>query len=164
MRIRTKILVSHAVLLTTVTLACVAIVALLSLKHDDRRQLKTSYEQLRNINLVAAEANRLSEQIAELFVLGGQEADIVDAREALVERLSQQRALIEREHLLAGQPGARWGGIDRVEAMESLVAQIDEARIELQMQLAAGRRSEAELIYSRDIENRLDRLLGSLIE
>jgi two-component system, OmpR family, sensor kinase len=164
MRIRTKIFVSHAVLLTTVTLVCFAIVAMLTAKQDDRRQLKTSYEQLRNINLVAAEANRLSEQIAELFILGGQEADILDAREALYGRLAQQRELIEREHLLAGEPGATWGGIDRIQAMEGLVAQIDVSRKELQAHLDAGRRTEAERIYSRDFENRLDRVLGSMIE
>lgn len=164
MRIRTKIFVSHAVLLSTVTFVCIAIVVMLTAKQDDRRQLKTSYEQLRNINLVAAEANRLSEQIAELFILGGQEADIVSARDALYGRLAQHRELIEREHLLAGEPGATWGGIDRIQAMEGLVAQIDLSRMELQAHLDAGRRTEAERIYSRDFENRLDRLLGSMIE
>lgn len=87
MRIRTKLLLSHLVKVSTVTLVCLAIVAALVYTNKDRRQLESSYEQLRNINLAAAEANRLSEQIAELFILGSKEADIVDARDALLERL-----------------------------------------------------------------------------
>jgi two-component system, OmpR family, sensor kinase len=164
MRIRTKILLSHLVKLTTVTLVCLAIVAALTYTADDRRRLLTSYEQLRNINLVAAEANRLSEQIAELFILGGQEADIVDAREALMDRLQRQRELIEKERVLAGEPNATWGGMYRIDEMETLVGEIDRSRAELQAHLAAGRREAAELIYSRDFENRLDRLLGNVIE
>ncbi|MFO7919631.1 MAG: hypothetical protein R6U99_02245, partial [Nioella sp.] len=47
----------------------------------DRQQIKNSYEELRNINLAAGYANRMSEQIAELFILGGQEADVMEARD-----------------------------------------------------------------------------------
>jgi two-component system, OmpR family, sensor kinase len=164
MKIRTKILMSHFAMLATVTLVCMAIVAGLMLTKDDRRRLHTSYEQLRNINLVAADANRLSEQIAELFILGGQEADIVNARDLLLSRLQRQRELIEEEHVLAGQPNATWGGLGRVEEMESKVTQIDAARLELQAHLAAGRRAEAERVFSEDIEHSLDRTFGQLIE
>ncbi len=164
MRIRTKILLSHLVKLMTVTLVCAAIVVALAYTNDDRRQLKTSYEQLRNINLVAAEANRYSEQIAELFILNGQEADIPDARDALLFRLERQRELITREHVLAGEPGATWGGLDRIDEMERLVQQIGEVKLQLISALALGDRRQAELIYSREIEHRLDRMLWQLIE
>jgi HAMP domain-containing protein len=164
MRIGTKIMLSHLVMLTTVALVCLAIVVALAFTKDDRRQLHTSYEQLRNMNLVAADANRYSEQIAELFILGGQEADILDARGMLLSRLRRQRELIEEEHVLAGQPNATWGGLDRVAEMESKVRQIDVARLEIQAHLAADRRTDAERVFREDIEHSLDRTFGQLIE
>ena len=164
MRIRTKILVSHIVLLTTVTLACLAIVAALAFTADDRRRLLASHEQPQNINRVAAEANRLSEQIAELFILGGQEDDIIDAREALMERLRHQRELVEQERALAGAHGSGRARTEPIDEMEALIGEIDESRVQLQDHLAAGRREAAEQIYSRDFEHRLDRMLGHLID
>lgn len=46
-------------MLKTVALVCGGIVAALAYTEDDRRQLETSDERLRNINRVVAEANRL---------------------------------------------------------------------------------------------------------
>lgn len=164
MKIRTKILLSHLTVFTTVTLICVAIVTGLSFTKNDRRQLHTSYEQLRSINLVAADANRYSEQIAEIFILGGQETDIVEARETLLARLNRHRELIDKEHALAGDIGASWGGLDRVDEMIEKVALIDAARQQIQGLLATGRRAEAERLFRDDIEYRLDRTFGQLIE
>jgi two-component system, OmpR family, sensor kinase len=164
MRIRSKILLSHFAVFAAVALVCLGIVIGLSSTESDRRQLFTSYEQLRSINLVAADANRYSEQIAEMFILGGQQTDIVEARDMLMRRLAGHRELIEREHFLAGEPGASWGGLDRVDAMFEKVALIDATRQQIEAELNAGNRAEAERLFSEDIEHRLDRTFAQLIE
>lgn len=164
MRIRTKILLSHLVLLLTVTLASLAIVAALLLSKNDRRQLQTSYEQLRNIKLVAVDANRFSEQIAELFILGGEEADIAEARDTLIARLEQRRRLIQAEDALSNHGSARPGRLESVDGIERIVARMDRAQSSLHTYLIEGRKADAERMWRRDFEGQLEQSLEALID
>lgn len=164
MRIRTKFLLSHLAVFTAVALVCLAIAIGLSLTTKDRDQLHTSYEQLRSINLVAANANRLSEQIAEIFILGGQDADIVEARDALLAQLHRHRELIDEEHRLKGRPYTPYDELDHVEEMIAKVGMIDAARLQIQSYLASGRRADAERVFRDDIEHSIDQSFGLLID
>ena len=164
MRIRTKIILSHLTGLVTVTLVCLAIIIGLGLTREDRRQLQTSYAQLRNINLVAVDANKLSAQIAELFVAGDQDAEIREARDSLLSGLQRQRDLIREEHALAGEPDATWGGLDRVAQMEIKVQEIDQSRLLIQDHLQAGRRAEALQVFNTRIYHQLGQVLLELVE
>jgi len=157
-------MLSHAAKLASVTLACLGIVVALTSTDDDRRQLKTSYELIRNINLTAAASNRLSEQIAELFILDGHEADIEEARDALLSRLDKQRDLVQAQLDLDGNRGARQRDLEQIAQMEDLVSRIDQSRKVLEAYLEAGRTDDAAERYSRDFENLLDIMLAQLID
>lgn len=164
MLIRTKLLASHLIKLVSVTLVCFGIIAALIFSNQDRQQIKNSYEELRNINLAAVHANRMSEQIAELFILGGQEADVMEARDALLARLDRQTELVrEREQLRGGDPSLR-DEVRQIEEMKHIVADIDQSRKVLGAHLAAGRIQAAARVYSDEFENRLDQQLGELLD
>lgn len=62
-----------------------------------------------------------------------------------------------------GNPDANASGLERVARMTDLVGEIDSSRRVLEEHLAAGRQDEAALVYGRDFENRLDRMLGELL-
>ena len=164
MRIRTKIMLSHLTGLLTVTLVCATIIVGLGFTRDDRRQLETSYAQLRNINLVAVDANKLSAQIAEVFIAGDQSADIVEARDSLIMRLQRQRELIREEQAMARAMGEEWTSLERVDQMEVIVAEIDKARLLIQDHLRAGRRGEAQAVFNTQIYRQLGQVLLQLIE
>ena len=164
MRIRTKIMLSHLTGLVTVTLVCLGIIVGLGLTRDDRRQLQTSYAQVRNINLVAVDANKLSAQIAELFIAGDQDAEIREARDSLLSGLQRQRELIREEQILASEPDAPWGGLDRVAQMETKVRQIDAARLQIQAHLRSGQRAEALQVFNTEIYHQLGQVLLELVE
>ncbi|TJZ89867.1 HAMP domain-containing protein [Paracoccus gahaiensis] len=164
MRIRTKIMLSHLTGLVTVTLVCLAIIVGLGFTRDDRRQLHTSYEQLRNINLVAVDAHSLSAQIAELFIVGDQDAEIRQARDSLLARLDRQRELIREEQTLANETGAPWASLNRVDLKEDKVRELDQARLLIQDHLSSGRRAEALEIFNTEVYDQLGLVLLELVE
>lgn len=166
MRLRSKILLSHALLAAAVMLICVAIVAAIRIADSNRRQLQQSYEQIRNINLVAATANDFAEQIAELFVLGLDDAEIQVSRERVLDRIDVQRTLIEGELEIVSDPVERAEELAELGLMNDMAAMVDDLdRLARSVigELAAGRRDEAVAIYARDIENRFDAILGEMI-
>ncbi|CTQ31889.1 sensor histidine kinase [Jannaschia rubra] len=166
MRIRTKILSSHAILAATVALICVVIIFTLRVADGNRRQLAASYEQLRNIDLIATEANHYVEQIAELIIIGPQGADMEHARAALRSHIATQRVLIAGEIDWLQDPEERDGEIAElalIDRIEALVDDLDEVYARLSSELAAGRRDVADALYRDEVEDRLDDELGALI-
>lgn len=168
MRLRTKILLSHAVMALAVTLICIVIVEALRLAERNQRHLQASYEQIRSINLVAAASNDFSEQIAELFILGEVGAGEIDvARDTLFATLDHKRALIEDELTFIRSPRGRVreeAELVRLERMRAIIQQLDAVQAVMREQLVAGRRAEAEALYLDQVEHRLDSGLGELIE
>lgn len=166
MRIRTKILSSHAVLATAVALICVVIIFTLQVSDVNRRQLSASYEQLRNIDLIATEANHFIEQIAELIIIGPQDADIYHAREMLRKHLSLQRTLVSSELDWLEDQEDRAGEtveLTLIDQIETVLTELDQVYAQLATELAAGRRDQADALYRDEVENRLDDELGRLI-
>ncbi|MGI3212333.1 ATP-binding protein [Roseovarius tibetensis] len=164
MLIRTKLLASHLIKLVSVMLVCFGIIAALIFSNQDRQQIKNSYEELRNINLAAIHANRMSEQIAELFILGGQEPDLVEARDALLARLDRQANLIREHERLPDDQATLPDEFRQIDEMKRIVTEIDQSRKVLGAHLAAGRTEEATRVYSDEFENRLDHQLGELLD
>ncbi|SFG26908.1 HAMP domain-containing protein [Palleronia marisminoris] len=167
MQIRTKILASHATMAVVVTVIAIGIVVILRIGDANQRQLRSSYEQIRAINLIAAWANDYSEQVAEIFILGTDETEIDEAREELLAALSTKAQLVADEiAYLADEvdvAGER-NELRRIETMRQTLEELDLVRRPIGPLLAEGRRTEAEAIYRRDIEHRLDTVLGALID
>lgn len=166
MRIRTKILSSHAVLAMAVALICVVIIFTLRVADVNRRQLSASYEQLRNIDLIATEANHYIEQIAELIILGPQDADIYHARRVLREHLALQRTLVSNELDWLEDQEERAGEameLTLIDQIEAVLSELDQIYAQLATEVAAGQRDVADALYRDEVENRLDDELGRLI-
>ncbi|MCL3883144.1 ATP-binding protein [Marivita sp. GX14005] len=167
MRIRTKILLSHAVLALSVALISAVIIVMLSAADHNRRELGASYEQLRNIDLIATEANHYIEQIAELIIIGPQAADIDHARSALQDHIETQKRLITAEIDWLDAFDARAEEVEElrlINRIEDLVSELDGVYLRLSSELQQGNRETADAIYRDEVEERLDEELGDVIE
>lgn len=167
MKIRTKMLASHAIMAAVVTAIAAAIVLMLRIGDANQRELRSSYEQIRAINFIAAWANDYSEQVAELFILGTGEAEIEAAQEGLLEALDRKAELVAKEIAYLADPADIAGEeleLRRIATMRETVRQLDGVRMRIAPLLAEGRRTEAERLYRDEIEHRLDTVLGALIE
>jgi signal transduction histidine kinase len=166
MRIRTKIFLSHMVLAMTVALFSVVIIYTLHITAQSRRQLADSYEQIRNLYLIADKGNYLVEQIAELVIIGPQDTEMASARAMLLKRLAKQRKLVSAELDHLDDPEA-WAEerreIDWMDNIESVIRDLDDAYQKLESELAAGHRDAADAFYKNNVENRLDDQLETLI-
>jgi nitrogen fixation/metabolism regulation signal transduction histidine kinase len=168
MRLRTKILISHAVMAVSVTLITVVIIAALRLADRNQQHLHSSYEQIRRINLVAALANDFAEQIAEMFIMDvGVDRAIAEARSGLHRQLDKIQPLIEEQLALAETPEHReqeQQELVHLEAMRAVVRDLDAAQADMYEHLAAGRRAAAEELYRARVEHRLDTELDAMIQ
>ncbi len=166
MKIRTRILAFQLVVTTAIVL--MAVVAYLNVQstnwHIDR--VRWSRDQLDAVTRLQVRANRYSEQIAELLVLG--EAERPDLESA---RVDMSGGLTELRRLEAGeaealrrfgedQPGAE---ASRLEQMASLYRQVDGAVERMLLLAREGRQREAVELFRTEIENRLDAELEDLI-
>lgn len=166
MRIRTKIFSSHMVLAATVAIFAIVIIVTLRIADQHRRQLADSYEQVRNIYLIANEAHHFVEQIAELVIIGSQGADLNNSRKKLMARLARQRRLVSSEVEWLTDPeerAAELREIDLVDDIERVVRELGGVYQKLEDLLAAGRRSLASSIYNDKVEHDLDEALDALI-
>ena len=164
MTIRTKILLSHAIMAAVVALVAVVIITILRIGGHNQREVQTSYEQIRAINLIAVSANDYSEQVAELFVLGTDPAEIEEAHAQLLAALERKARLIEEEHLGSDDPEEAAQELRRIDLTGDLLTQLEVLRRRVAALLAEGRRPEAEQLYHDQIEHRLDDALGALID
>lgn len=167
MRIRTKLLASHGTTAIVVTVIAATIIAILRIGDANQRELSSSHEQIRAIYAIAAWANDYSEQIAELFILGTDPAEIEEAREGLLAALASKEALVgeEIDYLSdAEEIAEEEREIARIEAMRETLSGLDALRIRVASLLDDGRRDAAEAVYRDQIEHRLDSVLGELIE
>jgi two-component system, OmpR family, sensor kinase len=125
-----------------------------------RRQLAANSQ-------LAIDANRYSEQIAELLLVGEPERpDFDSARNELVAALAEVRQAVEQEENLLRTPGERAEEqleAHRLDRMVTLFGEIDRAVERLLLLDQQGRREEAIALFRSDIENRLDAEFAQLI-
>ncbi len=166
MRLRTKILSSHAVLAVTVAVICLGIIFALRIADTNRRQLSASYEQLRNIDLIATEANHYIEQIAELIIIGPEAADLDEVKLTLSDGLSFQRDLIRSEIDWLGSHEDRDDELAELALIDAMAQKLDELHQmteRIASELIAGHRDVADRLYRDEVENRLDDELDELL-
>ncbi|ROU00159.1 sensor histidine kinase [Histidinibacterium lentulum] len=167
MKIRTKLFASHATMSGLAVVVALAIIAILRVSDANVRELQSSYEQIRAINLIDSRANRYSEQVAELFILGTDPAEIEEAHAGLFAALAHKELLVRMEQDELSDAAELDRGreeIGRLEAMRDAVANLELGWQEAGRLLEAGRRAEAERLYRERIEDGFDSALGQLIE
>jgi signal transduction histidine kinase len=156
------------VVLTLAVLAMAAI-AVLSVRganyYIDRVQL--SRHQVDAMTELAIRANRFSEQIAELLLIGEPErVDFDDAREKLRLQFGILRRLAREEDDLVSDPDNDVEEQEealRLDQMRTLVREINRAVERVLLLDQQGRRDEAVALFRSDIENRFDRDFEALI-
>ncbi|MGO1463056.1 MAG: ATP-binding protein [Marinobacter sp.] len=166
MQIRTKIYLSHMAVIATVAVFFVVIIFSLRFADERRRQFSESYEQLRDIYLIANEAHHFVEQIAELIAIGPQDADIKRIYKSLMERLAMQRETVSNEAGRLDDPGERADELREIQLLNNIgnvVQELDEVYWRLAQELAAGRKDAASSLYNAWVENDLDEQLDALI-
>ncbi len=166
MRIRTKILLSHMTLAATVAIFSIIIIYSLHLAGQSRHELTESYRQIHNLNRLNSDGNYLVEQIAELLILGPQDAEMHTAHVKINKRLAKQRGLISSAVERINDPGKRAEErheLDRVDKIERVVRELNAVYHELEGKLAAGHTKAAAVLYGDKVENDLDDKLETLI-
>ena len=124
-------------------------------------------QQLRAISELAVAANRYSEQIAEMLLIGPPErADFESARTALEASFAKLEQLSREEiaFLQAPEEEVReQRELDRLRWMRALYNDINRSAERLFALRNAGRQDEAVVLFRREIENRLDAEFENLI-
>ncbi|MFZ3583775.1 ATP-binding protein [Loktanella sp. DJP18] len=167
MTIRTKILASHIVVTLAVALIAWLIIMILQIGAENRRQSVATYDQIRAINLIAARANDYSEQVAELFILGQDTTEVIEARRALEEALTRKETLVRADLENASDPverGSEEAELTQIGRMRDTLAALDSARGDVMRLLTQGQRAAAELLYIDRIEHQFDSVMGQLID
>jgi signal transduction histidine kinase len=112
-------------------------------------------------------ANRYSEQVAELLLVGDPErVDFADARDRMAVWFREARDPARREIASLRDPAAQQDErreLERLDRMQSLFQQIDRSAERLLLMNQEGRRDEAIRLFRAQIENRLDAELETLI-
>lgn len=167
MKIRTKLLVSHGLVAVVVTALCVVILIGLNLSDRARRVLEDSYEHLRMINVLNSDANRFSEQIAELFSVGLSGRDeLVEAKAMMLGNLQavEAQARLDADKGRESSRGTQLQAkLDWAQHMRERTEELGRVGDTIVMQLSAGNLREAQRIYATAIENRLDAEIADLI-
>ena len=145
-------------IVVALTLTAMGAVALANLAASARyrEQVQFAREQLASASRLATAANRFSEQIAELLLIGEPERpDFDSARAQLGQALTDLRLITRKA--AEGHPAERQGAeLERIDRMLVLFRSIDRAVERLLLLDQEGRRDDAIRLFRSDIENRLD--------
>jgi signal transduction histidine kinase len=166
--IRARILLFQVIIAAAVlVMAGVVYVAIRSADYYVNRTAWTN-QQLRAISKLAVAANRYSEQIAEVLLIGAPErADFEGAQAALeasfakLEQLGREEIAFLRQTPEEQEREQR--ELERLRRMRALYDDINRSAARLFALRDAGRQDEAVLLFRREIENRLDAELEDLI-
>jgi signal transduction histidine kinase len=151
------------VALTLTGMAALALVNLQGSTHNLDR-LQSAQRQLAAAAQLAIDANRFSEQIAELLLIGEPERpDFDSARAQLRQALDDLRQVTLEEDAVVGDREEEQVEVDRIDRMQALLGGIDRAVERLLLLNQQGRRDEAIALFRSEIENRLDAEFESLI-
>ncbi|MEX2122970.1 MAG: ATP-binding protein [Woeseia sp.] len=160
MKIRQRIYFLQFVIAGTVLL--MATIAVVSIRFGGfyMQRVEWANRQLEAITSVTLHANRFSEQIAELLLIGEAErSDYESARSDLEIEFDRLEKITLREHDFLtneGQPSDSKDELYRLERMRELQREMDAAVDNLVSLRNAGRGDEAIQLFRSDIENRLD--------
>lgn len=153
--------------LAVFAIAATAVVSLRGLNHYIER-VQISRKQVDAMTELALRANRFSEQIAELLLVGEPErAEFEDSRLKMIQQFNILRRKIEQDDDLFRDPdnaGEEKEETDRLERMRTLVRAIDRTVERILLLTQQGRRDEAISVFRTEIENRYDKDLESLID
>ena len=171
MRIKLRIILFQSILgLAVVAMAAIAYVTL-EVMTEKLARAQWARLQLDAATQLAVDANRYSEQIAELLLIGDPERpDFEEARAQVTESfrksfdLSQQEIVSLRDSAESEEERLE---LERLRSMRSLFRQIDLAVERLLLLRQQGRQQEAVSLFRSEIENRLDadfeRLIGAAV-
>jgi two-component system OmpR family sensor kinase len=168
MSIMARIRVFQAILvIAVVAIAATAVISLRGANHYIER-VQISRRQVDAMTELALRANRFSEQIAELLLVGEPERpEFEDSRRKMLAQFDALRRSIEQEDDLFQDPAndaeerEEAGRLDR---MRQLVRAIDRTVERILLLDQQGRREEAISLFRAEIENRYDKELESLID
>ena len=123
-------------------------------------RVQVSRQQVDEMAELAIRANRFSEQIAEVLLIGEPERpDLQDARERMLAQFDTLRRLASQEDDFVRDPQNREEERQeflRVEKMRTLVREIDRAVERVLLLKQQGQQDQAVALFRSEIENRLD--------
>lgn len=132
-----------------------------------RHRVRIAYHQLQDMMNLAVAANRYSEQIAELLLVGEPERpDFESARKEMGEAFARLRRLTLAELAMIPDPKEREAEeleLVRLDQMQTLFNEIDRETERVFALNEAQRRNEAIALFRSNIENRLDAQLADLV-
>ena len=165
----TKIVLSLVLMVALAAGVSLTLLAFLRSNEEAVREVSHSYEQTLVIQTILSVANDYSEQMAELFVLGGDGVKVERARDELRlaidgvarevrEEIAELDTLGDTVEVLA-EIAAEELELERLDELRRLVDRIETERGRIGEALGAGRVEDARAIYRDEVENRLDALL-----
>ncbi len=167
MTIRTKFVLSQAVLAVSILLIVSVVMLALEYSNRSRSHLERSYEQLHAITTLALATNTYSEQAAELFILGERGIPGLErARERLQLTLNNITRLVQEERGAAHDAHERLREniqLERYGRIRTVISDLEASVERLVALLGDGRTEEAVDTYRDEIENRIDREVDRLV-
>ena len=165
--IRARILLFQAIIVAAaLVMAGVVYVAIRSAEYYVNRTAWTN-QQLRAISELAVAANRYSEQIAEVLLIGAPErADFESARVALEASFAKLARLSREEIAFLKTPEEQereLRELERLRRMRTLYDDINRSAARLFTLRDLGRQGQAVALFRQEIENRLDAEFEDLI-
>jgi two-component system, OmpR family, sensor kinase len=131
------------------------------------KQTYWAYQQLDAINSLRVSANRYSEQIAELILIGDPERPDFESASAELEAGFDklEKITADQRTFLASwtQPDEQLDELHRIGRMRALYQQIKASIAEVLTLLGRDQRSDAILLFQREIENRFDAEFDNLL-
>lgn len=167
MSIRSRIWVFQMIAVAAVVTMAALTVFGVNAANDYLSRVQLSRQQLDAAMRLAIHANRFSEQIAELLLIGEPErADFENAREQTSTAIAELRAITIREIETVQDPVERTEEkreLERLAQMQNLFREIDRAVERVLLLQQQGRKEEAIALFRSEIENRLDADFEKLI-
>ena len=160
MSIKQRVILQQLVIAASVLI--VAAIAYSTIRSTEYylKRIEWAYLQLDAITSLKVSANRYSEQIAELILIG--EPERPDFESASAELLAGfdrlEKITVEEQAFLVSwaRPSERLDELHRIERMRALYQQINASVGEVLALLGRGQQSDAILLFRQEIENRLD--------
>jgi two-component system, OmpR family, sensor kinase len=159
---------SLLLVIAAATLAMAAVAALaISRSHETLRRVQVAQDQAQAITRLGLDANRYSEQIAEVLLLGeSQRPDLEQARSELTGSFEYLNRLWAMEAALAAREAQQIDSAElrRLNQMRALYREVDRAAERLFVLRSQGSTVQAQALFRAEIEYRLDRDLQRLID
>lgn len=158
---------SHGLVALVVACICGMILVGLHASDTSRKSLESSYESLRAIIEMNSEANRLSEQIAEMFAVGPEgRKEMTDSQRKLLAQIERLRAATQAR-LETAPPDEReaiFAMIHGIDDLTRIATAAGTAGNRVADLLDRGRLAEAQELYTKGLEDGLDSRIADIID